>query len=359
MIFKRNTHLTFCLNLILLLIVLSGCMRDDQWVEDHRQKGNFQFSPGGVFVINEGNFMYGNATLSFYDTLNKAVQNDLFYRANGLPLGDVAESMAIWKSKGYVVVNNSGKIYVMDIGNGKYTGKITGLTSPRFMHIVNDQKAYVTDLYAGEITIVNPSTNQISGHIPCPTHPSTEEMVQFENQLFVTCWSGDKTVLVIDIEKDVILAEIKTGEQPGGIVLDKFNKIWVLCQSSPGSGTGRQAQLQRIDPLTRTVDKNFNFPATDMPVKLSIDGRRENLYYLLANEVRKMSVSTDQLPDKPFVSTQAKILYGMGLDPHNGNIYVSDAVDYQQLGLITRFSESGIQLDHFKAGIIPGRFCFK
>ena len=42
-----------------------------------------------------------------------------------------------------------------------------------------------------------------------------------------------------------------------------------------------------------------------------------------------------------------------------GGIYVSDALDYQQSGLISRFSESGTPIGTFRAGIIPGRFCFK
>ena len=89
-------------------------MKDDQWIKDHLQQGNITLADGGLFVVNEGNFMYGNATLTYYDTLKREVQNDLFYKVNGLPLGDVAESMTIWNSHGYVVVNNSGKIYVMD-----------------------------------------------------------------------------------------------------------------------------------------------------------------------------------------------------------------------------------------------------
>lgn len=344
--------------IFLLLSLCSGCMKDDQWVQDHLQQGNIQIPEGGLFVVNEGNFMYGNATLSCYDTLKKVVQNDLFYKVNGLPLGDVAESMTIWKSGGYVVVNNSGKIYVLDIGSGKYAGKITGLTSPRFIHFINDQKAYVTDLYAGKISIVNPATNMVTGLIPCPLHPSTEEMVQFGNLLFVTCWSGDKTVLVIDTDKDQIIREISTGEQPCGLVLDRFDKIWVLCQSTPGNNTGNMAVLQRIDPGTKTIDKSFIFATDSKPVKLNVDGKGENIFYLLGNEVYKMHVLASQLPVMPFVRLQAKLLYGLGIDPVNGNVYVSDALDYQQSGVISRFSETGVLISTFKAGIIPGRFCF-
>jgi DNA-binding beta-propeller fold protein YncE len=334
-------------------------MKDDAWIMEHRQQENVQIASEAMFIVNEGNFMYGNATLSSYDTLKRVVQNDLFYKVNGLPLGDVAESMTIWNSKGYIVINNSGKIYVIDVSNGKYIGKITGLTSPRFIHFINDQKAYVTDLYAGKISIVDPATNMITGSIPCPSHPSTEEMVQFGNLLFITCWSGDKTVLVIDTEKDRIVAEIATGLQPCGLVLDRYNKIWVLCQSLPGNSSANIAMLQKIDPVSKMIEKSYVFQTTAKPIKLVIDESGENLFFLLGNDVHKMSVLAYQLPSTPFLALQSKLLYSLGIDPHNGNIYVGDALDYQQSGIISRFSASGKLLDTFKAGIIPGRFCFK
>ncbi len=358
MIFKKGNQLFF-LVIFFLQFALTGCMKDDQWVKDHLKQTTIQLGEGGLFVVNEGNFMYGNATLSFYDTLKREIQNDLFYRANGLPLGDVAESMSIRNSTGYIVINNSGKIYILDTNSGKYLGKITGLTSPRFLHFVNSEKAYVTDLYAQRITIVNPTNYQVTGVIQTPSHPSTEEMVQVGNLLFVTCWSGDKTVLVIDISKDQIIAEIATGIQPCGIVADHFGKIWVLCQSLPGNNSKSNAQLQRIDPVSLSIDKSFTFNATEKPVKLTIDGKGENLFYILGNAVMKMAVSDEQLPDKYFISINSKILYSLGIDPANGNIYVGDALDYQQSGLIFRYSEAGKLLDTFKAGIIPGRFCFK
>ena len=68
----------------------------------------------GFFVINEGNFTVGNASLSFYNYDSAKMTNNLFYKVNGVPLGDVATSMSFHRNLAFIVVNNSGLIYIID-----------------------------------------------------------------------------------------------------------------------------------------------------------------------------------------------------------------------------------------------------
>lgn len=357
MISKMKTNRPDIIIFILVLLMFAGCMKEDVWV-DRPRSGTLL--PKGLFIVNEGNFMFGNASLSFYDPAARKVQNDIFYKTNVLPLGDVAQSMTISDTLGFIVINNSGKIYVINTSNGKYVGKITGLTSPRYIHFVNSEKAYVTDLYAGKITVVNPKTYQITGVITTTGHASTEQMVQWNDFLFVSCWSFDNTILVIDTRTDTVVGEIKTGKQPGGLVLDKFNKIWTLCDGgwSKSGTTARSPMLQRIDPATRTIEKSFSLTADAKPSRLAINGARDTLYFI-NNGIWKLGVNQTTLGDHPFLDTINYLYYSLAVDPQTSDLYLSDAIDYMQRGVIYRYSPLGAKTDSFKTGIIPGAFCFK
>ena len=146
---------------MLLLLLLAGATACMKW--DYGNEESFHLSRRGLFITNEGNFQYGNATLSYYDPDNKTVENELFYRANAMKLGDVAQSMTIRDGIGWIVVNNSHVIFAIDIETGKEIGRITNLTSPRYMHFLSDEKAYVTQIWDNKIFIVNPSTFEITG----------------------------------------------------------------------------------------------------------------------------------------------------------------------------------------------------
>ena len=153
---------------------------------------DFGITGSGLFITNEGNFMYGNASLSYYDPEKKQVENEIFFRANGFKLGDVAQSMVIRDGIGWIVVNNSGVIYAIDIDTFKEVGRIEGFTSPRYIHFLSDEKAYVTQIWDPRIYIVNPRTYEITGYIQTDMDfetGSTEQMVQYDKYVFTNCWS--------------------------------------------------------------------------------------------------------------------------------------------------------------------------
>ena len=344
---------------VLALASSVGCMK---WEYDDGE--SFATSGAGLFVINEGNFQYGNASLSYYNPATRTVENEVFYRANAMKLGDVAQSMTLYGDTGWIVVNNSHVIFAIDPATFKEKGRIENLTSPRYIHFLSDEKAYVTQLWDNRIFIVNPKRYEITGYIECPAMTmesgSTEQMVQWGKYVFVNCWSYQNRILKIDTTTDKVVAELEVGIQPTSLVVDCYGKLWSITDGGyEDSPYGYEApSLYCIDAETFTIEKQFRFAKGDAPSEVQLNGRGDKLYWI-NNDVWAMDVTADRIPVKPFIPYSDTLYYGLTIDPRSGEVYVADAIDYVQAGKIYRYSEQGERLDEFYAGITPGAFCWK
>ncbi len=367
---KYISHLIAIL-LLIFSMMLTACMDDDllseyndlDVEEDTSLVSIIQKQPG-IFIVNEGNFMYENSSLSYYLADSMKVLNSIFFRTNDVPLGDVAHSITIRDSLAYIVVNNSAKVYVININNFKYRGKITGLTSPRYIHFISDSKAYITDLYAKAIAIVNPLNFEITGKIDVNNHESeyyqhpTEQMVQYENFVFTNCWSYDNKILVIDTRLDEVVDSIEVLKQPTSLVLDKNNKIWTITDGGfAGNPYANETPgLIKIDAASRKIEKTFYFEKGDRPLEVALNGTKDTLYFV-NKDVYRMSINDPDLPSNAFIETKG-VISSIGINPYNSDIYLGDAIDNVQQGVIYRYTSTGAAIDTFKAGIIPGHFAF-
>ena len=61
--------------MIIFGLSLTGCMK---WEYGLEEKFDISVSDEGLFITNEGNFQYGNATLSYYDPATKKNENEVF-----------------------------------------------------------------------------------------------------------------------------------------------------------------------------------------------------------------------------------------------------------------------------------------
>lgn len=354
--------------LIPVLLLLTGCMKDDELWNFERSVHDIPFE--GLFVINQGNFMYGNASLSYYDPETREVLNEVFFNTNALPLGDVAHSMVVRDSLGYVVLNNSGRIYIFHAHTFELVGKITGLTSPRYMHFINDSKAYVTDLYARSIAIVNPMSMELIGAIPVNNHESgfsqhaTEQMVQVDKYVYTNCWSFDNQILVIDSETDRVVDSIEVLKQPNSMVLDRYQTLWVLSDGGfPESPYGYELPgLMKIEAGSGEAEIVHRFSQGALPRSLSLNGSGDTLYFLNGG-VYRHAVGSMRDPElliaSPYPAGTQGGFYALEVDPVSSDLYVADAIDFVQRGTVYRFTPQGEAVDTILVGIGPGGFCFK
>ena len=152
----------------------------------------------------------------------------------------------------------------------------------------------------------------------------------------------------------------EVGIQPTSLVMDKNHKMWTITDGGyEGSPYGYEApSLYRIDAETFTVEKQFKFKMGDWPSEVQLNGTGDKLYWI-NKDIWSMDVDAERVPVRPFLEYSGTIYYGLTVDPVRGDVYVADAIDYQQQGIVYRYSSEGELIDEFYVGIIPGAFCWK
>lgn len=357
---------------LVVAIALTGCMR---WDYSEAEGGTLPSAPGpGLFIVCEGNFQYGNSSLSFYDPATRTVENNIFYRVNGMKLGDVAQSMSIRGSEGWIAVNNSHVIFIINTETFREIGRIENAGQPRYIHFVDDTKAYVSQLWDSNILIINPQTRKATGTISVPgmehANGSTEHMIQRGKYVYCNCWSYQDRIIRIDTSTDRVDGSLRVGVQPNSMVMDAGGKLWVITDGGfEGNPAGNENPgLVRIDAENFEIEKSWRFPAGSKPTRLTISGDGETLYWLnggvwcmslKVTGAEKSGKLEAVMPTTPIISGENHLFYGLAIDPRSGDIYVSDAIDYQQGGIIYRYDSACNLQDQFYTGVTPATFTWK
>lgn len=302
-------------------------------------------SLGRVLVVNEGNFGSGNAAISLIDRSQYSSSEDAYRAANAEALGDVAQSISKVNGQFYVVVNNSGKIVVCDNELKKKT-EIKGFNSPRYLLQVSPRKAYVSDLRAGQLQVLDLSANSISGHIPCAGW--TEKMAQMYGKAYITNLRRN-FLYIVDVAGDRMKDSIALPYPAGSIVTDAKDKIWVLCSGDKASA------LVCINPVSDRILSNTALTASPA-FGLCTSAGGDSLYFL-SGGIMRLVPGVDLQP-KEIIDPGTSNYYGIGVDPSNGDIFVSDAVDYSQRSIISIYSSTLERKKILRAGVNASGFYF-
>jgi len=347
---KLLKNIIFCLSIIFLFVVFNSCKKNN---DTEPEKEVSIISGTGVFILNEGNFQWGNASISYYKYSDESVTTDVFSYANDRPLGDVAQSLCIYDNKLYIVVNNSGKVEVINPADFKSIATITGLTSPRYFLGINSSKAYISDMWSGSIYVIDINNYTKINSIKC--NGNTEEMILHNDKVYVSNTTNEY-IYIIDTSIDEIIDSIKTVYAPNSMVIDKNNFLWVISMGNYSPEIFGSLQKINLSNNNNELILNFDIPL-NIWNKIKINKSLDTLYFL-NNDIFRMSVNENTLPAQAFIEHGNKNFYGFGIDNNTNNIFVSDAIDYVQKGDVMIYSHNGSFLKSFKAGIIPSSFLF-
>lgn len=348
------------------IVLAAGAMCSCSDDDDFYTPPVTEHDPHGTFVVCEGNYGSSNSSLTWMSEAENVYLNEVFRKANDVPLGSQAQSMTIHNDEGWIVVSDSHIIFRIDLGTYIEKGRITGLTKPRYIHFISDTKAYVSLMNSSRIAIVNPATCTITGYIDLPDMYGSGDgamMVQEGKYVYVNCWSYQNKIVRIDTTTDRADASLTVGVQPKEMVMDKNRDIWVVCdgggwdQNPAGYET---PTLVKIDTGSFSVAKRFNLTLGANVGSLAINGTGDRLYWT-NNDIYSMDITSGQLPERPLIEAfpdNPYRFYGIGVNPKTGMIYVADAKDFTQNGQVLIYTTSGEVIRSFDTGIAPRFFCF-
>ena len=362
-----QTVITRLLFSISFLFILVSCGDDG---EDNPL--GLPLNDSGFFIVNEGAFGNSNTSLSFYSDETGEVTNNIFQLVNERPLGDQSQSMAIHEDEGFIVVQNSGKVEVIDVDNFESIATITdGLESPRYFIGLDDDKGYVSDWgadgFTGSVKVIDLENYSVSATIV--TGAGSNQMVMRGGFLYVANNGGfgtNNTISVIDTSSDEVVETVEVGDNPSNLVLDSDDNIWVLGsgslafdptdfsiieeESTPGF-ISRINSSNQVD-LSLSFDTITGSTADDLVIDLS----NNRLYFNFDGGVWQANATGSTISTEMFLDAG---LYGLSVDPSSGQLIGTQAPDFASGGNLIFYDSEGNQSTTQIVGIGPNSCVFK
>lgn len=328
----------------LLMFILQSCSKKDAppQPEPPLPTGT------GLYILNEGLWHANNSTLTYYDLQTKKATPDYFNLVNKRGLGDTGNDIAIYGSKLYIVMNESGTLEIVDAYKGTSLKQIPLKDAqgknlePRYVAF-DKGKAYITT-YADKVVIVDTTSLTITGQFDCGKDP--EGIAIVNNKIYIANTNGksypqpmDSTVSVFDLNTLKEIKRITVGLNPYRLQADADGDVYVTCRGD--YSPQHPAFVVALDTKQDVVKTKFNdLRAINMTIykdKAYLYGTAYNStggsgdvdYNVYVLDVKQEKVLTDAfITDRTFI----RQFYGINVNPSNGDVYVCDAISYTSAG---------------------------
>ncbi len=345
---------------LISLITLVSCQKEDSPEVTKEKESVYK---NGIFILNEGNFGSGNASVTFLDEENAEIEKGIFQKTNENPLGDTAQSLSFFDDLAFIVLNVSNKIEIVNRNNFENIATISAnLSNPRYA-IAQNGKLYVSNWGDGMdpdddfIAVFKLSDFSFEEKIEVAEGP--EQIIESGNSIYVAHTGGfsfNNIVSVIDTDSKVVEEEIEVGFMPNSMLVHG-NRLWVLSAGKPAYADEETGgSLSEIDLDSDEMINSFDFPASTHPDHLL--GFNGDLYYSLGKSVFKFD-NSESLSEVPvFTAEEADILYGLSIS--DGKAYItSPNADFTGDGNLFIYNLSdGTLLNQFSTGINPNSVYF-
>jgi hypothetical protein len=314
---------------------LVSCDNDDS------EPGRFE---KGAFVLNEGAFNNSNASVSWVNYNTDSTVNGVFESVNKRPLGDVLQSAIKSKGKIYLVVNNSGKVEVVNSTDFMQAGVIENLNNPRYAAVADDN-IYISQWngWGQKGAVMVYSTSNLNKVDSIPVGTGAEGIIYTAGRIWLANSGGfgiDSTIFVINPNTNKVEDTLFVGFCPKELVTDANGKIWAIC-----SGTtiydanwnivgSKPSSLAVINPNTKEVEKTIALFDSKHPSHIDISPDKQTIYFgggYGFNGIFSISINATSIPEQPSILGS---YYGFNVNPNNGDIYCLEAPSFTGAGVL-------------------------
>lgn len=315
----------------------------------------------GIFVVCEGNFGAADGDLTYYSHEEKAAIRFLYNSVNGAEIGDVVQSFAIADTLGFIVVNNSQKVTVVNMKDFTVIKTLIGFSYPRSIVWAGKKEMFLangngfTDNYICSIDL---ETLEVSGKIELAAGP--ESLITSGPKVYATLSGGfandGNSVIEIDPGTLTITGTFTVGPCPVDIAADKDKNLWVYCKGTPDysnypdvaySGMGISKVNVQSGGVTTMNFTSMNAPGINN-ISASPDG---NTIYFLNDGLYSMPSTSTGLPSGKLVDQS---FYGIDVDPQNGSLVCLDVINSKAIV----YDADGLEQFSFDTGSFPNSAVF-
>ena len=351
-----------------------ACEKEPQTTETTSEVIPVQQTPlTHALILNEGDPLLNNATLSYIDLATGSLTNDWFLANNNRPLGSLGGDIIVYGSKIYVTVSQSGTLEVIDSLTGVSHQYSLGNSYPNRM-TANNGKLYITCHYPRSVISID-TTAPGNVEASCLLGDYNPEGIAILNgKLFVaSTWvsdsynnvSYDNTIYVVDINSFTVDTTLTVATNPQKVIPVDNNRVIVNCwgawDMNNGSTTGVGTAI--IDATTLSVTTSPQL-LTRMAVHNGLvygysstydaDWHQTINYFTFNPTTLETTPLPIHLDDDDTYNP-----YSIAIHPDNGDIYLStDGGTNGAKGDLYCFSSNGTRRWRNEVGKFPSKIIF-
>jgi hypothetical protein len=321
--------------LVLLCVGLAAC----ESTEGPDTGGQSNSKGDRIFILNQGGYNGGNASLSVFNWTKDTLVNDLVK-----PLGDVGNDLQYINGKLYAALDNSAKIEVI---NPDSTADHSSIqfpvkSGPAKIVQISSTEALVPELYNNEIAVINLSSNTIASTISVEAGQYSIAMLGGK----AYSASANGKVLKIDpVAKSVLELSPWINGNPSQVVADSQRNVIVLATA--GDYVSVPAKIFWLNAST-LVPEDSLILSFGSGINVLVPGKDKLYVCLFGERTKVIDLVTHKMDVDPLIN---KSYFGGYFDASKNLLYMGMVTDYQHDDTVDVFD---LGTNSLKKSIVTG-----